>query len=78
MVAHQPGLRRRARRSGAAQAGQTLQRYLALPSTGPLKTIAAWKAFHNSQAPKQGDDPRYVERNERMYDGLRKAGMPEE
>jgi hypothetical protein len=23
---------------------EALQRYLALPSTGPLKTIAAWKA----------------------------------
>ena len=27
-----------------AEAREALQRYLALPSTGPLKTIAAWKA----------------------------------
>ena len=61
-----------------AEAREALKRYLALPSTRSLKTIAAWKAFHNSQAPKQGDDPRFVEMNERLYDGLRKAGMPEE
>jgi class 3 adenylate cyclase/TolB-like protein/Flp pilus assembly protein TadD len=60
-----------------AEAREALQRYLALPSTGPLKTIAAWKAYNNAFAPKQGDDPRFVERNERMYDGLRKAGMAE-
>ena len=45
-----------------------------LPSTGQLRTIAAWKAHYS----KQGGDPRFVEMNERMYDGLRKAGMPEE
>ena len=28
-----------------AEAREALQRYLALPSTGPLKTIAAWKAY---------------------------------
>ena len=57
-----------------AEAREALQRYLALPSIGPLKTIAAWKAHQMSQ----GGDPRFVEMNERMYDGLRKAGMPEE
>ena len=57
-----------------AEAREALQRYLALPSTGPLKTIAAWKAHQMSQH----GDPRFVEMNERMYDGLRKAGMPEE
>jgi hypothetical protein len=61
-----------------AEAREALQRYPALPSTESLKTIAAWKAFANSQAPKQGDDPRFVAANKRMYDGLRKAGMPEE
>ena len=25
----------------------------------------------------QGNDPRWVEMNERTFDGLRKAGMPE-
>ena len=57
-----------------AEAREALQRYLALPSTGPLKTIAAWKAYYSAQ----GGGPRRVEVNERMYDGLRKAGMPEE
>jgi hypothetical protein len=51
-----------------------LQRYLALPSTGPLRTIAAWKAHQISLS----GDPRFVEKDERVYDGLRKAGMPEE
>ena len=31
-----------------AEAREALQRYLALPSTGPLKTIAAWKAYTES------------------------------
>ena len=56
-----------------AEAREALQRYLALPSAGPLKTIAAWKALTESQH----GDPRFVEAHERMYDGLRKAGMPE-
>jgi TolB-like protein/tetratricopeptide (TPR) repeat protein len=60
-----------------AEAREALQRYLALPSIGPLKTIAAWKAFYNSQVSKQYGDPRYFEMTERMYDGLRKAGTPE-
>jgi tetratricopeptide (TPR) repeat protein len=60
------------------EAREALQRYLALPSTGPLKTIAAWKAHQMSLVPKQGGDPRFVEMNERLYDGLRKAGLPEE
>jgi tetratricopeptide (TPR) repeat protein len=57
-----------------AQAREALQRYLALPSTGPLKTIAAWKAYYSAQ----GGDPSRVDFNERTYDGLRKAGLPEE
>jgi hypothetical protein len=57
-----------------AQAREALQRYLALPSTGPFKTIAAWKAYYSAQ----GGDPPRVEANERVFDGLRKAGMPEE
>jgi adenylate cyclase len=57
-----------------AEAREALQRYLALPSTGPFKTIAAWKAYYSAQ----GGDPPRVEANERVYDGLRKAGMPEE
>jgi adenylate cyclase len=54
-----------------AEAREALQRYLALPSTGPLKTIAACKAYLESQH----GLPREV--GERTYDGLRKAGMPE-
>ena len=56
------------------EAREALRRYLALPSAGPLKTIAAWKAHQMSI----GGDPRFVEMNDRVYDGLRKAGMPEE
>jgi hypothetical protein len=37
-------------------------------------TIAAFKAYYSAQ----GGDPPRVEFNERTYDGLRKAGMPEE
>jgi adenylate cyclase len=61
-----------------AEAREALQRYLALPSTGSLKTIAAWKAFYKSKVSEQHGDPRFFEINERTYDGLRKAGMPEE
>jgi adenylate cyclase len=57
-----------------AESREALQRYLALPSTGPLKTVAAFKAYYSSQ----GGTPARVENNERTYDGLRKAGMPEE
>ena len=53
-----------------AEAREALQRYLALPSSGP-KTIAACKAHIESQHWL----PAGV--SERMYDGLRKAGMPE-
>ena len=57
-----------------AEAREALRRYLALPSTAPFKTIAAWKAVQMSQ----GRDPRFLEMSERSYDGLRKAGMPEQ
>jgi tetratricopeptide (TPR) repeat protein len=55
-----------------AEAREALQRYLALPSAGPLKTIAAWKAHLESQHWLPS------EVNDRVYDGLRKAGMPEQ
>ena len=53
-----------------AEAREALQRYLALPTNAP-KTIAAVKAHGKSQhwLP--------AEVSERVYDGLRKAGMPE-
>ena len=57
-----------------AEAREALQRYLALPSSGPLKTIAAFKAYFSAQ----GGGPARVAANERIYEGLRKAGMPEE
>jgi TolB-like protein/class 3 adenylate cyclase/tetratricopeptide (TPR) repeat protein len=57
-----------------AEAREALQRYLALLSTGPLRTIAAWKAHHMSL----NGDQRFAEMNERIYVGLRKVGMPEE
>jgi adenylate cyclase len=56
-----------------AEAREALQRYLALPSTGPLNAIAAFKAYLSAQ----GGGPARVDLNERVYDGLRKAGMPE-
>ena len=59
------------------EAREALQRYLALPSTAPFKTIGAWKAHQMSLVPKQGGDPRFFDLSERSYDGLRKAGMPE-
>jgi TolB-like protein/Tfp pilus assembly protein PilF len=54
-----------------AEAREALQRDLALPSIGPLKTIAAVKAHVESQ--------HWVPREESEWinDGLRKAGMPE-
>ncbi len=58
-----------------AEAREALQRYLALPSAGPLRTIAAWKAY---LSPVSDRDPRFLELNERTFEGLRKAGMPEQ
>jgi TolB-like protein/class 3 adenylate cyclase/Tfp pilus assembly protein PilF len=55
-------------------AHEALKRYLALPSTGPLRTVAAFKAYFSAQ----GGGPPRVETNERAYEGLRKAGMPEQ
>ena len=56
------------------EAREALQRYFALLGSGGGRTIAAWKAVHMSF----GGDPRFVEANERMRDGLRKSGMPEQ
>jgi adenylate cyclase len=56
-----------------AEAREALKNYLPLPSTGPLKTISAIKAYASAQ----GGGPARVEANERTFDGLRKAGMPE-
>jgi hypothetical protein len=56
------------------EAREALHRYLALPSIGPLKTVAAFKAYWSAQ----GGRLARVEATERVYDGLRKAGMPDE
>jgi adenylate cyclase len=55
------------------QAREALKRYLALPSNGQLKTITGFKAYFSEQ----GGGPAAVEAGDRIYDGLRKAGMPE-
>ena len=51
-----------------------LQHYLALPSNMRAGTIAALKAYNA----RFSGDARVLESEERTYDGLRKAGMPEE
>jgi adenylate cyclase len=53
------------------EAGDLLKRYMRLRGT-KTRTIAQWKALAYS------DDPAYVAFRERYYEGLRKAGMPEE
>ncbi|HLW93286.1 MAG TPA: hypothetical protein VKS78_18540, partial [Roseiarcus sp.] len=58
-----------------AEAHDALQRYLALPVTGP-QTIAAWTAYKGVFT-NEHSDPRYLEMWDRTIDGLRKAGMPE-
>ena len=57
-----------------AEAQDALQHYLALPSNRRAGTIAALKAYNA----RFGGDSRVLETQERTYDGLRKAGMPEE
>ena len=44
--------------------------------SGP-KTIAAWKTTAAPLA-RTNSDPRYLETFDRRFEGLRKAGMPEE
>jgi adenylate cyclase len=53
------------------EARETLQEYLAAPDARP-KTIAAFKKNINS------NNPTYLATRERIYEGLRKVGMPEE
>ncbi len=59
-----------------AEAHEALQSYLASVPSGP-KTIAAWKATVAPVA-RADSPPRYLETLDRTYDGLRKAGVPEE
>jgi adenylate cyclase len=53
------------------EARQTLTTYLSQPAA-TIKTIAMWKLQNNQK------NPRYLAMRERCYDGLRKAGMPEQ
>jgi adenylate cyclase len=55
-----------------AEAYQTFQHYLTIPGV-KTKTIAQLREQQLSLA----DNPVWVEYNERLFDGLRKAGMPE-
>jgi TolB-like protein/Flp pilus assembly protein TadD len=58
------------------EAREALQRYLALPVIEP-KTIAAWKAYYKARGANERD-PRVLDFEGRMSDGLRKAGLPED
>jgi TolB-like protein/class 3 adenylate cyclase/Tfp pilus assembly protein PilF len=58
-----------------AEAHEALQPYLALPVPEP-KTIAAWKELESGFI-NEHSDPRLLEYRDRLFDGLRKAGMPE-
>jgi adenylate cyclase len=57
-----------------AEAREALQRYLALFPDGP-RTIVAWKA---RKAQLINPDPHYLEQWDRVIEGMRKAGLPEE
>jgi adenylate cyclase len=57
------------------EAHEALQRLLAFP--GAATTMAAWKAVR-AQFVNERTDPRYVEYFDRIDEGLRKAGLPEE
>jgi adenylate cyclase len=60
-----------------AEARETLQRYLALPSSVQPRTIAAMKAY-NDHFVNANTDPRLLEAFDRYLEGLRKGGMPEQ
>jgi adenylate cyclase len=53
------------------EARETLSQYLSLPGT-KTRTIADWRAMAYS------NNPAYLAFRERIHEGLRKAGMPEE
>jgi adenylate cyclase len=61
-----------------AEAREALQRYLALPASGKLRTIAAWRAYYEARVDEHHKDPRVLDSHDRAIEGLRKAGMPEE
>jgi tetratricopeptide (TPR) repeat protein len=74
--AHGPLIATLALTGREGEAREALQRYFALPVTGP-RTIAAWKAY-KATFTNEHSDPRYIEFLDREVEGLRKAGMPEE
>jgi class 3 adenylate cyclase/TolB-like protein/Tfp pilus assembly protein PilF len=57
-----------------AEAHEALQHYLALPSSA--QNIAAMKAY-NARFTNGNGDPRLIDTYDRLYEGLRKAGLPE-
>jgi adenylate cyclase len=57
-----------------SEAHEALQQYLAYPGGTPGATIAKVRAFQMSAA----DNSAWIVYNERLFEGLRKAGMPEE
>ncbi len=59
-----------------AEGREAIQRYLGLFPTGP-RTIAAWQAL-KAQKTNSDSDPRVLEVWDRLMEGLRKAGLPEE
>jgi hypothetical protein len=60
------------------EARGVLQRYLALlPPNAQLRTIAGFKAY-GGRNPNAKPNPSQVDNGERLFDGLRKAGLPEE
>ena len=54
-----------------AEARETLKQYLSLPAPRPGPSLG-WRAMAYS------DNPVYLAFRERIHEGLRKAGMPEE
>ncbi len=59
-----------------AEAHEAIQRYLAPFPSGP-RTIAAWNAV-KARETNSDSDPRVLEFWDRLIEGLRKAGLPEE
>jgi hypothetical protein len=55
----------------AAEAREQLDRYLSLHDAH-VRTIEGWRRMAYSE------DPAYLALRERIYEGLRKAGMPEQ
>jgi adenylate cyclase len=60
-----------------AAAREALRRFLALPNPGFRTTIAAWIAY-KAHISNPRIDPRRLDYWDRVIEGLRKAGMPEE